>query len=509
MRERSDRPSSAKFQANEVLALPAATVLETGVEMTSTDKEARSPARELGRWLWQGVRSGLLLHPDWRGLRATPGLLLLFIVVDYAAAIAAQRLYIVGDATFYWRVFGYGMLSTAILAWCCWFVMPPATEYRDLRRHPVDAPTLFSMFILQSLALGLIFALVYVPALHLGLSLENPHRWFQWVGALLPVSWLAVAQLRLMARSRDGHRLRRLSAAVIVVLGLAINVFVFPQQFWYANRPQPAPDAAEDKPLELTQEMMEREPQILAAALDALKPQRKGIIDVYAITFAPYASQDVFMRESALVAGVMQQRFDAAGRTIELVNNKATVEQRPWATPLNLQRAIARVAQRMDKDEDVLFIHLTSHGGGDGHLAADFDPMTVSSVTPQALRQWLDDAGIRHRVISISACFSGSWVAPLASPDTLVMTAADAQHTSYGCGSKSELTFFGRAMYDEALRKTWSFEQAFATARKVIQQREIEAGKDDGFSNPQIRVGPVIARKLVALQAQLAASSAR
>lgn len=477
--------------------------------MTSADKEAGSPARELGRWLWQGVRSGLLLRPDWRGLRATPGLLLLIIGIYYAASIAMQRLYIVGNATFYWRVFGYGMLSTAILAWCCWFVMPPTSEYRDLRRHPVDAPTLFSMFLLQSVATGVLVGLVYVPAVHLGLSLENPRRWFQWVAALLPASWFAVAQVRLMAGSRDGHPLRRLSAAVFVVLGLAIGFFVFPQQFWYADRPKPAPEAAEDKPLELTQEMMERQPQILAASLDALKPQRKGVIDVYAITFAPYASQDVFMREGALVAGVMQQRFDAAGRTIQLVNNKATVEQRPWATPLNLQRAIARAAQRMDKNEDVLFIHLTSHGGADGQLAADFDPMTVSSVTPQALRQWLDDAGIRHRVISISACFSGSWVAPLASADTLVMTAADAQHTSYGCGSKSELTFFGRAMYDEALRKTWSFEQAFATARKVIQQREIEAGKDDGFSNPQIRVGPVIARKLAALEAQLAASAAR
>jgi hypothetical protein len=477
--------------------------------MASTDKEASSPARGLGRWLWQGVRSGLLLRPDWRGLRATPGLLLLVIVADYAVDIAVQRLFIVGDATFYWRVFGYGMLSTTISAWCCWFVMPPATEYRDPRRHPVDAPTLFSMFFFQALAISLLVGLLYVPALHLGFSIENPHRWFEWVGALFPVSWIAVAELRLVAGSRDGHRLRRTYAAAFVALGLAINVFVFPQQFWYPSRPRPVANAAEDTPLELTQEMMERQPQLLAAALDALKPQRKGNIDVYAITFAPYASQDVFMREGALVAGVMQQRFDAAGRTIQLVNNKATVEQRPWATLLNLQRAIARVAGRMDKDEDVLFIHLTSHGGADGNLAADFDPMTVGSVTPQSLRRWLDEAGIRHRVISISACFSGSWVAPLASADTLVMTAADAQHTSYGCGSKSELTFFGRAMYDEALRKTWSFEQAFATARKVIQQREIEAGKDDGFSNPQIRVGPVIARKLVALEAQLAASAAR
>jgi hypothetical protein len=213
------------------------------------------------------------------------------------------------------------------------------------------------------------------------------------------------------------------------------------------------------------------------------------------------------MRESALVTDVMARRFDASGRTIQLVNNKATVARLPWATPLNLQRAIARIGERMDKDEDVLFIHLTSHGGADGNLAASLRPMTVDSVTPQALKQWLDDAGIRNRVISISACFSGSWIEPLAGDHTLVMTAADADHTSYGCGSGSNLTFFGRAMYDEELRHTWSFEHAHAAARKVIDQREKEAGKEDGYSNPQIRVGPGIRTTLARLEAQLAASA--
>jgi hypothetical protein len=44
-------------------------------------------------------------------------------------------------------------------------------------------------------------------------------------------------------------------------------------------------------------------------------------------------------------------------------------------------------------------------------------------------------------------------------------------------------------VFDEALRKTHSFEAAFAEAVPVIKQREIEAGKEDGFSNPQIHVG--------------------
>jgi hypothetical protein len=198
----------------------------------------------------------------------------------------------------------------------------------------------------------------------------------------------------------------------------------------------------------------------------------------------------------------MQQRFGAAGKAIQLINHESTVREWPWATPLNLQRTIARAAQLMNRDEDVLFIYLTSHGAKDGQLSAEFWPLAIDSVTPAMLRRWLDDAGVRFRVISVSACYSGSWVEPLAGPGTLVMTAADAEHTSYGCGSRSPLTFFGRAMFDEQLRHTWSFEQAHAAARTVIEQREREAGKSDGYSNPQIRVGAQIRERLGLLEAQ-------
>ena len=71
------------------------------------------------------------------------------------------------------------------------------------------------------------------------------------------------------------------------------------------------------------------------------------------------------------------------------------------------------------------------------------------------------------------------------------------------CGRLSELTFFGRAVFDEQLRRTHSFEQAFAAAVPLIRQREIDAGKDDGFSNPQMAVGAQIGPVLKALEARL------
>jgi hypothetical protein len=293
----------------------------------------------------------------------------------------------------------------------------------------------------------------------------------------------------------------------MVAATMLLSHWLVPVQHWYPDRSDDDSLAAHaDDEWKLTQEVMEAQAGIVQGSLQALAPQRPGVADVYAITFAPYAEEDVFRRESDMVADVMKTRFGADGRTVQLINHRDTAASHAWATRLNLQRAIARVGELIDRDEDVLFIHLTSHGARNGELSASFRPMDVEAVTPQLLKQWLDEAGIRHRIVSVSACFSGSWIAPLSDEDSLVMTAADAEHTSYGCGRGSELTYFGRAMYHENLRSTWSFEEAHANARTVIEQREKDAGKKDGFSNPQIFVGGGIRQVLSVLQAQRAAA---
>ncbi|MBX3607543.1 MAG: hypothetical protein KF788_19845 [Piscinibacter sp.] len=345
------------------------------------------------------------------------------------------------------------------------------------------------MLAAQTLTLDALFALVAVPLVREG-AWPQDGGLLAWLAWLLPIAWVAAAQARLLwqgGRRRPG--LRALAIALMTGV-LLVGQWLQPTRAWYPAEPEEG--AGRPEAFRLTQELFEAQAPVLDRQLDGLAPARPGQVDVFALTFAPYADADVFLRESRLVAGVMAERFGAQGRTLQLVNHRATNAELPWATPLNLQRAIQRIAARMDRDEDLLFIHLTSHGARSGALASGFWPLSVESVTPALLKSWLDAAGIRHRIVSVSACYSGSWIAPLADEHTLVMTAADADHTSYGCGRRSELTFFGRAMYDEELRRGWSFEQAHAQARQVIERREREAGKDDGFSNPQIHVGSAI-----------------
>ena len=446
----------------------------------------------------QGCQTLLLRTPRWERVSANPLMLVLLAVMLIISSIGVQRIGIDGPAHFYWKAVAGGWIDTITLAWVAYMVQG---RHGATDRTTPGTAHLLTLMLMQSVLVGVFYALVTL-LLHSGTA--APGTILASVGAgtwVVATLWVLAAQARLLLRCSLSVR-RWLIAVAALSLGTFGASFVLPgQQYWYAVK---VAEAEDSRQLHLSQKTIEAQQTVTAATFAALAPQRPGVIDVYALTFAPYAEESVFRRESAMLAEVLEKRFDAGGRTMQLVNHRDTSAQFPWATPWNLQRAIDRMALLMDRNEDILFIHVTSHGARDGMLSADFWPLEVDQITPTALRQWLDAAGVKYRVLSISACYAGAWIDPLASDTTLVMTASDATHTSYGCGNKSPLTFFGRAMYDEQLRnKTLSFEEAFTAAREVIRVREVEAGKDDGYSNPQIRMGNAMRIRLAQLQREL------
>lgn len=467
------------------------------------DEAANEPTaieRPLGAWWAQGLRTLLLQRADWAALRLTPGVLVTLWLVSALLGIGVQRLMIEGPATFYapalLAVGWLGLVAWLVLAWALLLGKPGSAA------PPREPLAVVALLCAQGLWVNLLSALVFVPLARSGAFTGNVD--LHVPGQLLSagfLGWVLLAQVLLLGRASVRPWPWRAAAGVVLVVLALAQWWYLPVRHWYPDLPDR--ESAGAAPPRLTQEMFEAQAAMLASELQGLAPQRKGRIDVYAITYAPYADEDVFGRESELVAGVMAERFDAAGRTLQLVSSRADAPRHAWATPLNLQRAIERAAALMDRDEDLLFLHLTSHGARNGQLASAMWPLDVETLTPQKLQALLDAAGIRHRVISVSACYSGSWIAPLQGEQALVMTAADAEHTSYGCGRGSELTYFGRALYDEQLRRTRSFEDAHAAARGVIEQREKAAGKSDGYSNPQIAVGAAVRTRLQALERQL------
>ncbi len=460
-----------------------------------------SVADRLAMLVREGARTLVLRAPRWERVAANPWMLVLLAGLLVACAIGVQRIVIDGPAHFYWKAVAGGWIDTIALAWAAYVVQAPHGADNRERPSPGTAH-LFTLMLMQSVLVSVLYS---VTTLLLRGGSASPGTTVAWLGAgawIIATVWVSVAQALLLWR-RCSSIGRWLVAVAALLLGSVGASFTLPgQQFWY---PVKAADVEDNRQLHLSQQTIEAQQTATAATFAAILPQRPGVIDVYGLTFAPYAEESVFRKESALLAEVLEKRFDAGGRTMQLVNHRETYAQFPWATPWNLQRAINRMAALMDRDEDILFLHVTSHGAKNGTLSADFWPLDVDQITPTMLRQWLDAAGVKYRVLSISACYAGAWIDPLANDETLVMTASDATHTSYGCGNKSELTFFGRAMYDEQLRnKTLSFEDAFTASREVIRMREVEAGKDDGYSNPQIRVGAGIRSRLAQLQSELA-----
>jgi hypothetical protein len=423
--------------------------------------------------------------------------------------VGITRFEVNGAALFDMRGLLLSWISMPILAVFAWLVLESDAKRSqptlgDTTIPPYSAAhlgTFLGISYAASIPLTFISSLLAVLAMRLPELSANP--WLPWVVYVawwLVFAWSAVITYWIGKEFQLSYRAIAILAIGSVSISL-VYAMMTQERIWEVDYAAQRND--EPARMQLSQDLFEHQTKLLKDQLSALAPHRADTRDLYAIVFAPYASENVFINESKMVSSVLTERFDAKDRLVQLVNHANTTATIAWATPLNLQRSIEAIAQKMDKDNDVFLLYMTSHGASDFKLAASHWPLEVESLTPANLATMLNNAGIRHRVLIISACYSGGWIPPLANDYSLVMTAADATHTSYGCGRKSDLTYFGRALFDEQLRNTFSFEEAFHKAVPVIEKREKDAGKTDGFSNPQISVGAQVNSALSELSERL------
>ena len=311
-------------------------------------------------------------------------------------------------------------------------------------------------------------------------------------------------------RARRGVWVRRAGAVALILASVLFVVgplvFVQPERSlwvkdWSKTGEQDLASADTNRWSVAAEDAFYKQPELLARELAAVEAGRKGIIDVFFIGMAGYGHQDVFMREIDSVARLMAERFDAGGRVVKLVNNSKTGLTAPIASTTSLRAALARTAQQMDVEEDVLVLFLTSHGSSTHRFSLELSPMRFHELTPTTLRRLLDESGIRNRVVVVSACYAGGFIEKLKDEHTLVITAAAPDRNSFGCSNEAEWTYFGRAYFDEALRTTHSFTRAFEIARPVIEAREKEQKYQP--SGPRMSAGAPILAKLAELEAQL------
>ena len=134
-------------------------------------------------------------------------------------------------------------------------------------------------------------------------------------------------------------------------------------------------------------------------------------------------------------------------------------------------------------------------------LESQLPPLELAQLKPAALSRILAESGIKWKVLVISACYSGGFIEPLKDENTLIVTAAAADRQSFGCANEEDFTYFGRAYFHEALRRSLSFIDAFDLAKRSIATRE-RAEKLDA-SGPQMFVGAAMREKLGELETRL------
>ena len=112
-------------------------------------------------------------------------------------------------------------------------------------------------------------------------------------------------------------------------------------------------------------------------------------------------------------------------------------------------------------------------------------------------------------MLVISACYSGGFIPKLQDDKTLIITAARADRVSFGCSEENDFTYFGRALFAEALQQTDDLQRAFKLAQASVAERE----KADEFEPSEPQIWPAKAvlaqwRKLREQQAERALNNA-
>ncbi len=316
--------------------------------------------------------------------------------------------------------------------------------------------------------------------------------------AVYPLWMLAVALRALWIAAGWHRRLFIQSGVLLIVLFLFLANYMPRAELWASGD-----DGIAEQPSIVQEELFHAQDGLLDAHLADLRPQRAGIADLYFIGFAPDGTQDVFGKELRTVSRLMRERFDAAGRSLLLSNDPATLGELPIASATNLRAALEHIGGIMDADEDLLFLYISTHGSEDGELSVELPPLELSQIRPAALARMLRASGIKWKVLVISACYSGGFIEPFKDDNTLIITATDANNQSFGCDNGENLTWFGKAYFNDALRRTRSFTEAFGFARQEVAERERE--QRFTASNPQMYVGAAIKDKLAGFEARLAA----
>ena len=444
----------------------------------------------LRRNLAAGARLALMRRVSPLDFRVSVGQFIALALVGGLCASMVDLSALGGDAQFNVAGIGGHVRDTAILLLLCWVVVL-------MLRAPGAALSLPVVLLSAGWVPDIAFAAIVAIESIAGIDSPTLTGALWWL--ILTWSWLVAWRSVTTVLHGSGHFAApaRALAVMIVFGGMVGLALLYPAQRLWESPPAVEDDVDDEgKPLPRveSEEALATQPRVLFEALTTLERRDPGTSNTYFVGFAGDASQDVFRNDMEAAQQVIDDRFGTAGRSVSLINSRRTLFDAPIATASNLQATLSTVGRLIDADEDIAIIYLSSHGSANHQLYVNFPPLILQQLMPTSLARMLQDARIKYKVVIVSACYSGGYIAPLKDPYTMVITSSRADRTSFGCDNKSEFTYFGEAFFQEALNRTTSLVEAFEIAKRAIAERERAGGLTP--SEPQIHVGDAIREKL-------------
>ena len=441
-------------------------------------------AAALARNLTAGARLALFLPVRRLAFRVGVGHLLALFAASALVDIGADAIRYGDDGVFSWYGLGNEVFSGGLL-------MATAAVLSLLYR---DRALALSLPVIALSAFPILQVLHALPWTRLGVPAAAA-GWLEW--AIL--AWAVAMLVRTVAVALEYRRTLRALRAIAGGLLLAAPIFIAPAiapvDPWFAP---PAADRADPRfPNPASEPVMAAQSRLLDDALAGLDDERPGVVDLYFVGFAADATEDVFRKDVLAAQRVMDERWGTRDRSVALVNSPHTLLTDPIATLTHLRETLAEVAAAMNVDEDVVMVYIAGHGDPKSGVAVRLPPLELVPIGPTALRRAFDEAGIRQRIVVVSACYSGSFVDALADKDTAVIVAARSDRASFGCGHGSDATWFGDAFFREGMGRATGLAEAFDVASGIVAEKERREGRV--ASEPQIRVGERMAAKLKSL----------
>ena len=449
------------------------------------DKFLITPCQNLARNIWYGTHFALFLPTAMWQFRF--GFLQLCLLLALSFSLQFTYDFIATSPNNVFNIYGLTYQATLYLL----FFISVAIIAR-IEKDMASFFNVMTVFLAFAPAVWGISMIIY--------WLAGKQTWFDspetvWAIFYLYLVWYLTIIFRCIVRYYNTSLIR---AFVLVSLYGIINyvpLFQIPKQsLWYPDYSKETTISETRKKINI-EDTFYRQDDLLKRATDRLMPERAGLTDLYFVGLAGYADEDVFMNEAILVKELFDDQFDTRERSLLLINNDETVEDLPLANAHNLEAAVMALAETMNLEEDILFLLMTSHGSEDHDLSIAFSPLDMNDIGPGKIKKILDNAGIKWRVIVISACYSGGFIEPLFDENTLIITAADKDRSSFGCEHDGDYTYFGEALFGKHLKLGYNFSTAFYAAKKDIEARETEESLE--ASMPQIRLGENIEKQLL------------